>query len=281
MGFLLAQGRLPWSVLDSMVMKVWVVPHTFGGRGDSTKLYEVKAKSILTPSRIPGITYSLNPYVGCTFACRYCYANFMARFKSYKESWGDFVEVKLNAPQLLEKELGKKRPGTIEMSLVCDPYQPVEERYGLTRGCLEVLLKLSTLSQYFPLSILTKSPLVLRDIDILKRIPDVEVGFSIGTHSEKIRRLFEPKAPPLQVRLQALKKLKEAGIRTYVFVAPVLPMDPERLAFMLKDVVDRVDVDCLNYPWKVKDIYLRNRLERFMTEEFCQHVKQVLTQCLS
>ncbi|MCD6254043.1 MAG: radical SAM protein [Thermotogae bacterium] len=246
-------------------------------RGDRAKLYEVRAKSILTPSRIPGITYSLNPYVGCAFACRYCYASFMIRFKNYKETWGNFVEIKLNAPQLLEKELGKKRPGTIEMSLVCDPYQPIEERYGLTRACLEVLLRFSTVSRYFPLSILTKSPLVLRDIDLLKRLPNVEIGFSIGTHDEAIRRLFEPKAPSLQARLQALKKLKEAGIRTYALVAPVLPMDPERLASMLKDVADRVYVDCLNYPWKVKNIYMRNHLESFLTEEFCWHVKQVLT----
>lgn len=241
----------------------------------TTRVYEVKAKSILTPSQTLLKHYSLNPYVGCSFGCRYCYASYMTRYREYKEHWGSFVEVKINAPALLERELGRKRPGSIQMSTVCDPYQPIEKRYELTRSCLEIMAKLPYRSQYFPLYIVTKSPLVLRDLDLIKRIPNVVVGFSIGTDNERIRRLFEPYSPPLQARLNALKILKKEGIRTFALVAPALPMVPERLSEMLRGLVDRVYVDCMNYVWKSKKVYLQNHLEKFLTSEFCQYVKEV------
>jgi len=224
------------------------------------------------------MAYSLNPYVGCSFACRYCYASFMTRFNKYKEPWGDFVKVKVNVPKQLEKELTKKRPGKINMSTVCDPYQPIEAHYNLTRACLEVFAKFRMISEYFPVSILTKSPLILRDVKIIKQIPSVEVGFTISTDDEKILRLFEPHSPTLKSRLRALKHLKEAGIRTYVLVAPALPMNPRRLAEMIKGLADNVYVDCLNYSWKVKHIYHRAKLDKYLGESFCWHVKQVLKQ---
>jgi len=242
------------------------------------KIYEVTAKSVLTPSRVPGMVYSLNPYVGCSFSCRYCYASFMTRFNRYKEPWGNFVKVKVNAPNRLEKELTKKHPGKINMSTVCDPYQPIEAHYNLTRACLEVFAKFRMISEHFPVSILTKSPLILRDVKIIKQIPHIEVGFTISTDDERILRLFEPYSPPLKARLRALQDLKEAGIKTYVLVAPALPMHPHKLAEMIKGLADNVYVDCLNYSWKVKHIYHRAKLDEYLDESFCLHVKRVLKQ---
>lgn len=247
-------------------------------RGDSMKIYEVTAKSVLTPSRVPGMVYSLNPYVGCSFSCRYCYASFMTRFNRYKEPWGNFVKVKVNAPNRFEKELTKKHPGKINMSTVCDPYQPIEAHYNLTRACLEVFAKFRMISEHFPVSILTKSPLILRDVKIIKQIPHIEVGFTISTDDERILRLFEPYSPPLKARLRALQDLKEAGIKTYVLVAPALPMHPHKLAEMIKGLADNVYVDCLNYSWKVKHIYHRAKLDEYLDESFCLHVKRVLKQ---
>ena len=132
---------------------------------------EIHAKSILSKSGIDGISYCVNPYVGCAHACSYCYASFMKRFTGHQEPWGDFVDVKVNAPALLERQIQKARPGRIFLSTVTDPYQPVEEVYGVTRSCLEVLC-----SSPFPVDILTKSPLVLRDMSLFKELRHPEIG---------------------------------------------------------------------------------------------------------
>ena len=127
---------------------------------------EIQAKAILSVSQV--YDYALNPYTGCTHACSYCYARFMKRFSGHKEPWGEFVDVKINAPDLLERELKRKKRGTVWVSGVCDPYQPVEARYKLTRQCLELLVQ-----EQWPVRVQTRSPLVTRDIDILERGDDV------------------------------------------------------------------------------------------------------------
>ena len=144
---------------------------------------EIKAKNILSKSQI--YDYALNPYVGCQHACVYCYAKFMKRFTGHKEPWGKFIDVKINAPELLEQEVKKKKVGRIWISGVCDPYQPLEKKYMITRRCLEILVEAA-----WPFTIQTKSPLVLRDLEIIKRASDAEVCFTITTADEKIRRVF-------------------------------------------------------------------------------------------
>lgn len=183
----------------------------------------------------------INPYVGCAFGCTYCYARYMKKFTGHTEPWGEFVDVKINAPLLLEKELRSKKKGEIWFSGVCDPYQPLESKYQLTRKILEIL------SHYdWHVYIQTKSPLVLRDLDVIKKIKYIDVGFSIGTASEKVRRLFEPKAPSIESRIRALKVLEGEGIRTYAMVAPILP-GAEGLPKLLKGHVDYVILDQMNY----------------------------------
>jgi DNA repair photolyase len=175
---------------------------------------EILCKSVLSKSRL-GTDYSINPYRGCTHCCEYCYAPYVLR---EKRKWGSFIEAKINAPEVLEKEMRKSRPGTIFISSVTDPYNSLEEKYKLTRRILEKLIG----TEFFA-SIQTKSTLVLRDIDILKKI-NCEVGMTITTFDEDVRKVFEPNTSSSEDRLNALKILKENGIKTYIFFGPFLPL---------------------------------------------------------
>jgi DNA repair photolyase len=203
------------------------------------KIREIKAKNILSKSQI--YDYALNPYVGCQHNCVYCYARFMKRFTGHKERWGEFVDVKINAAELLANETKKKKIGRVWISGVCDPYQPLERRYALTKRCLNILAEDS-----WPFTVQTKSPLVLRDIRILQRANDAEVGFTITTADERIRKIFEPGAPPSSKRIDALTNLHANGIRTFVMIAPILP-GAEGLVEALRGKVENVLIDKLNY----------------------------------
>ncbi|MFX1582686.1 MAG: radical SAM protein [Promethearchaeota archaeon] len=186
------------------------------------KINEVTAKSILNPSRISGVTYAINPYVGCQHACSYCYARFMSRYTGHQgEAWGSFVDIKINAPRVLQQQLRRRRKTPKEpvlFSSVTDAYQPLERRYEVTRNCLAVLTR-----HEFPISILTKSDLVLRDVDLLKQNSENEVGMTIISLDEKTRRVFESGAVPSHRRLDALREISSQGIRTYGFVGPIIP----------------------------------------------------------
>ncbi len=220
---------------------------------------EIEAKSILSASRI--YPYVINPYVGCQHACSYCYARYMKKFTGHGEPWGTFVDVKVNAAELLEKEVKRKKKARVWVSGVCDPYQPLEGKYGLTRECLEILA-----SHDWPVVVQTRSPLVLRDIDILKEANNADVGFSVTTADDGIRRLFEPCAPPIAARVNALAELRRAGIRTYAMIAPLLP-GAENLMKFLHGNVDYVLVDRMNYHY-ADFIYRKFRLEEKLAEEY-------------
>jgi DNA repair photolyase len=181
-------------------------------------LHQIQARSILNKSGVPGIDYTINPYVGCQHACLYCYADFMGRFTGHHEPWGTFVDAKINAPEVLERQLRRAQPGAVSLSTVTDPYQPLEARYRLTRRLLEQFP-----GRGFQVSVLTKSSLVVRDLDVLKQISQVEVGFSLTTLDPAIARHFEPGASSPTERLQAMRNLSEAGISTWLFIAPALP----------------------------------------------------------
>jgi DNA repair photolyase len=213
------------------------------------KISEVRSKSILTKSGFPEDDYCINPYSGCAFGCSYCFADFMRRFTGHeKDNWGEYVDVKVNAAAVLEKELerlekrfkdGSLNPkhgrfnaralnqlkgGVNQLSIiigsVTDPYQGVEAKYKITRKCLEVIAK-SKVPAHF--TILTKSHLVTRDIDVIKRIKNVSVGLTITTTDDDVVRLLEGNAPPASLRLKALGKMQKAGIKTYVCINPLLP----------------------------------------------------------
>jgi len=200
---------------------------------------EIRSKTILSPSKI--YDYVINPYVGCQHGCHYCYARYMKKFSSHSEPWGEFVDVKMNAADLLQAELYRNKPGMIWISGVCDPYQPLEARFGVTGKCLEVLARNS-----WPVTIQTRSPLVLRDIDIIRIIAGIEVGLSVTTAEDEVRKLFEPLAPSIRERIEALDQLHGSGIRTFAMIAPVLP-GAGLLIHDLKGKVDYILVDRMNY----------------------------------
>jgi len=184
------------------------------------KIKEITAKSILTKSNLPESDYCINPYVGCLHGCKYCYARFMRRFTGHKENWGQFLDIKINAPQILEKELSrkKKKGGIVLLGSVTDAYQPIEKKYKITRALLELLLQ-----HQYSVSILTKSDLVLRDIDILKGFKKCEVGLTITSMDDKLRKHFEPRSSPVKNRVKALETLHNEGIYTYIFIGPIFP----------------------------------------------------------
>ena len=177
------------------------------------KIKEVYCKSVLSKSGIYGVEYALNPYTGCEHGCIYCYAIFMKKFKEHKEEWGNFVDIKINAPTILSKEIKKFQRGSILISSVTDPYQPLERKYEITRKCLYVLSK-----HDFPVTFLTKSDLVLRDLDIIEKM-NADVGFTFTTVEERVRKIFEPKASSIEKRFDALEKIENK----YVFFGPILP----------------------------------------------------------
>ena len=233
---------------------------------------EVLAKSIMTKTGIPDSDYVINPYVGCSHGCKYCYADFIVRkFKKISHPWGEFVQVKINAPEILKKEIKHKKKGIVLFSSICDPYQPVEAKYKLTRQCLEILLE-----HQFPVSILTKSKFALRDIDLFKEFEDSKVGLSITTDDDEIRKIFEPRSPSIEERIKALDELHRQGIYTYVFIGPILPQNPERLASLLKDKVDCVLIDKMNYSYKVKKIYRTCGFEYALEPEYFEDVAKKL-----
>lgn len=193
------------------------------------KLREIKAKSIITKSNLPDADYVINPYVGCMHACIYCYASFMKRFTGHSEPWGNFVDVKINAADLIPEKSEKYKNKSIFLSSVTDPYLSFERKYQITRAILEKLIPLEP-----KLGIQTKSDLIVRDIDLLKQFKNCEAGLTITTTDDKIRKEVELYTSSIDNRIVALKKLKEAGIRTYVFIGPIFPYITD-----WKDIIDK------------------------------------------
>jgi len=234
------------------------------------KVKEIKAKSVLNKSKI--FDYCINPFTGCQNNCRYCYARlFMRRYSGHSEAWGDFVDVKINAPEVLKKQLDKAKKGTVWISSVCDPYQPLEAKYELTRRCLKELVK-----KQFPVNIQTKSKLILRDLDLFLQFEEIEVGFTITTDDERIAKLFEPKATHVKERFQALGEIHSSGIKTFVFVGPLLPGNPERLVEELEGKVDNIFIDKMNYLNSIKGFYRQLGLQREATDKFFHEYKERL-----
>lgn len=181
---------------------------------------EIKCKTLLTPSAINGCDLAANPYIGCEHACVYCYAKFMKPHTFREEPWGEYLDARVNAAEAAIDQLatGKFSGRSVFIGTITDPYQPAEKHYRLMRELLPVMNQFG-----MEVSILTKSGLATRDIDILKEMKKVSVGLTITGIDERAREAFEPGAPPYAERLVALEKLSAAGIGTFVFVAPILP----------------------------------------------------------
>ncbi len=232
---------------------------------------EVHAKTILSKSKVSD--YTINPYIGCEHGCTYCYARFMKRYTGHTESWGEFADVKINAPTLLQRIIEKKRLGRVWISGVCDPYQPLEKKYEISRKCLEILS-----NHGWPITIQTKSPLVKRDVDLFRTFKDIEVGLTITTADENIRKIFEPNTPAIEERIETLGKLHSAGLKTYAMIAPLLP-NAESLVAQLTGKVDHVIIDRMNYHY-ADWVYKKYGLEYALTDSFFTQKKMELAKAL-
>jgi DNA repair photolyase len=232
---------------------------------------EKQARSILSNSKVH--TYALNAYTGCEHACSYCYARFMKKYTKHEEPWGQFIDVKTNAAELLKKEALKKQKGKVWISGTCDPYQPLEKEYKITRACLQILAE-----KDWPVIIQTRSPLVLRDLDLFQQFTNIEIGLSIPTGNDRVREIFEPSAPTIEERINALNELHAAGLRTYAMIAPLLPRT-ENLVTSLAEVVDYIIVDKLNYHY-ADHIFKKLNREQDLTKEYSRTAaNQIKKEC--
>lgn len=194
----------------------------------------IKTKDYLTKSNLPASDYVINPYVGCPHACKYCYASFMKRFTGHDEKWGTFIDIKeCDKPINIEKLKGK----SVFIASVTDCYNPFEEKYRITRKILGQLVDADC-----EVTISTKSSLILRDLDLLKKFPNLKVSFSIITLNESFRKDMD-NASPIQERLAAMTELHNAGIYTVLFMSPIFPYITE-----WKEIID-VTKDYVNEYW--------------------------------
>src|SRR5262245_19204892 len=203
-----------------------------GGEGT---MEQINARSIFSPAtgfiKRGGFNWTCNPYLGCSFGCVYCYALFLPQNPRPREDWGKWFQAKVNAVALARQQAPKVAGEAVYMSSVTDPYLPAERSLLLSRGILEVLVP------HQPrLVVQTRGPLVIRDIDVFQQFRSLRVNVSVPTDSEEVRQAFEPKAPSLERRWQALAELKAAGLKVGVCVTPMLPLrDPEAFAQRLAD----------------------------------------------
>jgi DNA repair photolyase len=214
--------------------------------GPKIRVREVVVDRALVHEEVPTATrgaYYLNPYVGCMLACPFCYAMHRADFSRSLEgepagAWGRWVDVKLNAPEVLQAEVKALPPGYVRMSpIITDPYQPLERKYRITRRVLEVLGPAG-----FSPVVLTRASLVLEDVERLQACAGACVGMSVPTDDDAVRAEFEPGTEPIEARLETLAALARAGLRTFGIIQPMLPGDPERLVSLLAPHVQAVRI---------------------------------------
>ncbi len=213
---------------------------------------QINCKTILNKSGLAD--FSLNCYVGCSHRCLYCYARYMRKFKNRPEPWGYFLDVKINAPEALSKQIKRvKPPKEVYMSSVCDGWQPLEAKFKLSRACVKILLEAG-----YEVSILTKSSLILRDLDILEAYKTPSLGMTITTLDKSLQKVLEPYASEPDERINTLKKARERGIATWAFLGPLLPeftdsrANLETIFTALNRLnLDRIYIDKLNPRWGV------------------------------
>ena len=216
----------------------------------------IEVNDYLTKSNLPASDYVINPYVGCTHGCKYCYASFMKRFTGHNEEWGEFIDIKHCDKKINLKKISKKN---VFLSSVTDCYNELEEKNLITRNILEQLVN----SDCY-LSISTKSKLILRDIDILKKIKNLTVSMSINTLDEKFRNDMD-NASSIKDRLETLKKLHENGIYTVLFMSPIFPYITEwkEIIELSKEFIDEYWFENLNLRGNYKTYILNYIKENY------------------
>lgn len=223
---------------------------------ESIKLGEVSVKTVLTKSNLPIAGYSVNPYIGCTHACKYCYACFMKRFTGHEEPWGAFLDVKYwDKIKNPKKYVGQ----TMIVGSVTDAYNPQEEQFRRTRAFLEEMQ-----GSGINLIITTKSDLVVRDLDLIGTFPSPLVSWSVNTLDEKFKDDMD-KAVSIERRIAAMKKFHEAGIRTTCFISPIFPEITEVFEIIgkIQDFCDYIWLENLNLRGNFKADIMRYIAEKY------------------
>ena len=174
-----------------------------------------RVKDYLNKTKLKHLDYVINPYVGCPNKCLYCYAAYMSSFSKHSEEWGEFIDVKRTAKKINTFKIKNKK---VMISTVTDPYNSYEKKYKVTRMIMEQLVK----SEAF-ITIVTKSKLVLRDVDLFKKMKYLEIAISISLLDENLKKKIEPNSSSIKERLETLKELKQNGIKTIVFISPIIP----------------------------------------------------------
>lgn len=181
------------------------------------KITQKEVKQVITKSNLPDADFVINPYIGCQHSCIYCYADFMKRFTGHAgEKWGEFVDVKINSHETIKNKNYNNK--SILLGSVTDPYQAVETKYKITRQVLEKLISIQP-----NLEILTKSKLIIRDIDLLKKFNNLKIGISLNTTDDTVSKHLEPHASSARSRITTLRELHNAGLKTYLFISPIFP----------------------------------------------------------
>jgi len=245
-----------------------------------TQFFRDGTKTIITHNNSPDVGFekSLNPYLGCEHGCIYCYARPTHEYLGFSAGL-DFeskIMVKTNAPELLRMELGSPRwePQTLVMSGVTDPYQPVEKKLRITRGCLEVLAKFRN-----PVAIITKNRLVTRDIDLLRELAGcnaVAVNISVTSLDPKLQRVLEPRTSSHEARLDTIRQLRATGIPAGVMVAPIIPGLTDHEVPKILEACAEAGAQFAGYtivrlPWAVAPLF-----EHWLDEHFPDRKEKVL-----
>lgn len=226
---------------------------------------EIIVNDYITKSNLPSSDFVINPYIGCPHGCKYCYASFMKRFTGHKEDWGTFIDIKRSDKKINLKKISKK---SVFLSSVTDCYNPIEEKYKITRKILEQLIN----SDCY-LSISTKSKLILRDIDLLKQIKNLTVSMSINTLDEEFKKDMD-NASTIKDRLNTLKELHANGIRTVLFMSPIFPYITEwkEIIEKTKDYVDEYWFENLNLRGQYK-IFIMNYIKEKYFEYYDKYIE--------
>jgi DNA repair photolyase len=254
-----------------------VLPRPAPERGSEVR--EVRVERALVQQG-PG-HYYLNPYVGCMIGCEFCYVADRADLSRELEGrarlpWGRYVDVKVNLPEVLAREVATLPPGLVRMSpIVTDPYQPLEKKYRVTRRCLEALVDTG-----FTPGVLTRAARIQEDAPLLGRFRRALVGLSIPTDDDEVRKQFEPGGDPIEERFAALEACHRAGCVTVAVVQPVLPMDPQRLAARLAPLVRAVRIDRMYDGHRVRHLYEAAGQLDAATEAFYQRTAGALRAAL-
>ena len=223
---------------------------------------EIQVKDYLTKSNLPASDYVINPYIGCTHGCKYCYASFMKRFTGHKEEWGTFIDIKRCDKKINTKKLENK---TIFLSSVTDCYNKFEEKYEITRTILKQLVNVNC-----KLDISTKSKLILRDLDLLKQMKNLTVSMSINTLDENFKNDMD-NASPIKERLNTLRELHDNGIYTVLFMSPIFPYITKfkEIIEISKEYIDEYWFENLNlrgaYKTKIL-LYIQEKYPKLINE---------------